>query len=59
MAETCLLDPDNPRNPIENGVLTEGPTQTFTENEVPEQLGKLGLYKAREPDDLPIEAVKT
>ena len=59
MAEICLLDTENPRNRIENGVLTKGPTQTFTENEVPEQLGKLGLDKASEPDDLPIEAVKT
>ena len=37
---------------------TEGPIDIFNENEVSEQLGKMGLDKATGPDDLPIEAVK-
>ena len=37
---------------------TEGPIDIFNENEVFEQLGKMGLDKATGPDDLPIEAVK-
>ena len=37
---------------------TEGPIDIFNENEVSEQLGKMGLDKATGPDDRPIEAVK-
>ena len=37
---------------------TEGPIDIFNENEVSEQLRKIGLDKATGPDDLPIEAVK-
>ena len=37
---------------------TEGPIDLFNENEVIDQLGKMGLNKATGPDDLPIEAVK-
>ena len=36
----------------------EGPIDIFYENEVSEQLGKMGLDKATGPDDRPIEAVK-
>ena len=45
-------------NIIESGVVTEGPIEIFNENEVFEQLGKMGIDKATGPDDLPIEAVK-
>ncbi len=41
-------------NIIESGVVTEGPIEIFNENEVFEQLGKMGLDKATGPDDLPI-----
>ena len=42
----------------ESGLATEGPINIFNENEVSEQLGNMGIYKATGPDDLPIEAVK-
>ena len=58
MTDVCLVDAENPRKPVKSGVLTEGPIQIFTENEVPVQLGNMGLDKAIEPDGLPIEAVK-
>ena len=44
-----LLNTENTRKHIENGLATEGPIDIFNENEVSEQLGKMGL---------PIEAVK-
>ena len=53
-----LLNTENKRKQIESGFATEGPIYLFNENEVFEQLGKMGLYKATGPDDLPIEAVK-
>ena len=53
-----LLNTENTRKQIESGLATEGPIDIFNENEVPEQLGKMGLDKATGPDDLPIEAVK-
>ena len=53
-----LLNNENPRKPIENGLLTEGPVDIFNENEASEQLGNIGLDKATESDDLPIEDVK-
>ena len=33
MTDVCLVDAENPRKPVESGVLTEGPIQIFTENE--------------------------
>ena len=53
-----LLNTENTRKQIESGLATEGPIDIFNENEVSEQLGKMGLDKATGPDDLPIEAVK-
>ena len=53
-----LLNTDNTRKQIENGLGTEGPIEIFNENEVSEQLGKMGLDKATGSDDLHIEAVK-
>ena len=53
-----LLTTENTRKQIESGLATEGPIDLFNENEVFEQLGKMGLDKATGPDDLPIEAVK-
>ena len=41
-----LLNTENPRKPIQNGLLTEGPIELFNENEVSKQLGKMGLDKA-------------
>ena len=38
-----LLNTENPRKPIQNGLLTEGPIELFNENEVSKQLGKMGL----------------
>ena len=53
-----LLNTENTRKQIASGLATEGPIDLFKENEVFEQLGKIGLDKATGPDDLPIEAVK-
>ena len=53
-----LLNTENTRKQIASGLATEGPIDLFKENEVFEQLGKMGLDKATGPDDLPIEAVK-
>ena len=53
-----LLNTENTRKQIESGLATEGPIDIFNENEVSEQLGKMGLDKFTGPDDLPIEAVK-
>ena len=53
-----LLNPENTRKQIASGLATEGPIDLLNENEVFEQLGKMGLDKATGPDDLPIEAVK-
>ena len=53
-----LLNTENTRKQIESGLATEGPIDIFNENEVFEQLGKMGLDKATGPEDLPIEAVK-
>ena len=50
-----LLNTENTRKQIENGLATEGPIDLFNENEMIEQLGKMGLDKATGPDDLPIE----
>ena len=53
-----LLNTENTRKQIESGLATEGPIDIFNENEVSEQLGKMGLDNVTGPDDLPIEAVK-
>ena len=53
-----LLNTENARKQIESGLATEGPIETFNENEGSEQLGKMGLDKTTGPDDLPIETVK-
>ena len=53
-----LLNTENTRKQIENGLATKGPLDIFIENEVSGQLGKMGLDKATGPGDLPIEAVK-
>ena len=53
-----LLNTEKTRKQIESGLATEGPIDIVNENEVSEQLGKMGLDKATGPDDLPIEAVK-
>ena len=53
-----LLKTVNTRKQIESGLATEGPIDIFNENEVSEQLGKMGLDEATGPDDLPIEPVK-
>ena len=53
-----LLNTENTRKQIASCLATEGPIDLFKENEVFEQLGKMGLDKATGPDDLPIEAVK-
>ena len=53
-----LLNTENTRKQIESGLATEGPIDIFNENEVSEQLGKMGLDKATGPNDLPMEAVK-
>ena len=39
-----LLITENRRKRIESCLSTEGPIDKFNENEVPEQLGKMGLY---------------
>ena len=52
-----LLNTENTIKQIASGLATEGPIDLFKENEVFEQLGKMGLDKATGPDDLPIEAV--
>ena len=43
---------ENTRKQIESGLATEGPIDIFNENEVSEQLGKMGLDKATGSDDL-------
>ena len=53
-----LLNTENTRKQIESGLATEGPIDIFNENEVCEQLGKMGLDKTTGSDDLSIEAVK-
>ena len=53
-----LLNTENTRKQIENGLVTGGPIEIFTENEVSEQLGNMGLDDATGPDDLLIEPVK-
>ena len=53
-----LLNIENPRKQIDNGLVTEGPIEIFTENDVFEELGNMGLDKATGSDDLPIEAIK-
>ena len=53
-----LLNTENTRKQIESGLAIEGPIDLFKENEMFEQLGKMGLDKPNGPDDLPIEAVK-
>ena len=50
-----LVNTENTRKQIASGLATEGPIDLFNENEVFEQLGKMGLDKATGPDDLPIE----
>ena len=41
-----LLNAENTRKQIESGLATEGTIDIFNENEVSEQLGKMGLDKA-------------
>ena len=53
-----LLNTENTRKQMESGLATEGPIDILNENEVSEQLGKIGLDKATGPDDLAIEYVK-
>ncbi len=53
-----LLNTENIRKQIESGLATEGPIDILNENEVSEQLGKMGLDKATGADDLPIETVR-
>ena len=53
-----FLNTENTRKQITSGLATDGPIDLFNENEVFEQLGKMGLDTATGPDDLPIEAVK-
>ena len=45
------------RKHIESGFATEGPINTFNENQVSEQLRKMELDKATGPDDLPVQVV--
>ena len=51
-----LLNTDNTIKLIESGVVTEASIEIFNENEVPEQLGKMGLDNATGSGDLHIEA---